>query len=232
MAQCSFFDEGQPISASIPLSNGTASFTTSVLALGSHSITARYTGDNQHSGSVSTALVETVSKGNTSVNLGLTAGSNPAVFGDTLTFTATVSPSSATGTVTFLDGSTPISGAVPLVAGSASLTISTLPIGTHTITAQYSGDATFNVGISAPLQQTVNSPKPTPAVTLALTAGTNPSLFGNSLSFTATVAPASATGTVVFFDGSVAISGNVPLTSGAATFRDQRSGRRNPHHHG
>ncbi|HWG88029.1 MAG TPA: Ig-like domain repeat protein [Candidatus Acidoferrales bacterium] len=213
-----FLDGGEPISASIPLSNGTASFTTSALPLGSHSITARYTGDNQHSGSVSTALVETVSKGNTSVNVSLTAGSNPAVFGDTLTFTATVSPSSATGTVTFLDGSTPLSDAVPLVAGSASLSIATLPIGTHAITAQYSGDATFNAGISAALQQTVNSPKPTPVVTLALSAGTNPSVFGNSLTFTATVAPASATGTVIFFDGSVAISGNIPLSNGVAAF--------------
>ncbi|HKT49270.1 MAG TPA: Ig-like domain-containing protein, partial [Candidatus Angelobacter sp.] len=213
-----FLDGGEPISASIPLNNGSASFTTSALALGSHSITARYTGDNQRSGSASTALVETVSKGNTTVNVGLTAGSNPAVFGDSLTFTATVSPSSATGTVTFLDGSNPISDAVPLVSGSASLNIATLPIGTHAITAQYSGDATFNFGISAPLQQTVNSPKPTPVVSLALSAGTNPSVFGNSLTFTATVAPASATGIVVFFDGSVAISGNIPLSSGAATF--------------
>jgi hypothetical protein len=152
------------------------------------------------------------------VNVGLTAGSDPAVFGDTLTFTATVSASSATGTVTFLDGSNPISEAVPLVAGSASLTISTLPIGTHVITAQYSGDATFNAGVSAPLQQTVNSPKPTPVVSLALSAGTNPSIFGNSLTFTATVAPASATGTVVFFDGNSAISGNIQLSSGVASF--------------
>lgn len=213
-----FLDGGEPISASIPLSNGSATFSTSALALGSHSITARYTGDNQRSGSVSTALAETVSKGNTSVNVSLAAGSNPAVLGDSLSFTATVSPNSATGTVTFFDGSTPISDAVALVAGSASLTTSTLPIGAHAITAQYSGDATFNAGLSAPLQQIVNSPKPTPVVALALSAGTNPSVFGNSLSFTATLAPASATGTIVFFDGSLAISGNIPLSSGAATF--------------
>jgi subtilisin family serine protease len=213
-----FLDAGAPISASIPLNSGSASFSTSALGLGIHSITARYTGDNQHSPSLSTALVQTVSKGNTSVSVNLSAGSNPSIFGDSLTFTATVAPGSATGTVTFFDGSNVISGELPLANGSASITISGLSIGTHSITAQYSGDGAFNASLSAPFLQTVNSPKPTPVVSLVLSAGTNPSVFGNTLTFTASVAPASATGTVVFFDGTVAISGNLPVNEGTVSF--------------
>jgi len=213
-----FLDAGAPISASIPLSNGSASFTTSTLALGSHSITARYTGDNQHSASASPAFVQTVSKGNTSVGVSLAAGSNPAIFGDSLTFTATVTPTSATGAVTFFDGANVISGELPLAGGSASLTVSTLSIGTHSITAQYSGDAGLNASSSAPLLETVNSPKPTPVVAVVLSAGANPSVFGDALTFTASIAPASATGTVVFYDGTVAISGNLPLSSGTVSF--------------
>lgn len=213
-----FLDGGTPISGSIPLSGGTASLSTSDLALGTHSITARYTGDNRLMPSVSPELIQTVVKGNTTVSISLTAGTNPSIAGDSLTFAATVAPSSATGTIVFLDNGIAISGNLPLSAGSARITTSSLPIGTHSITAQYSGDATFDGSVSAAFVQAVNSPKANSSVTLALSAGANPSPFGTSLTFTATIAPASATGSVTFFDGPVAISGAIPLTSNTATF--------------
>jgi hypothetical protein len=208
-----FLDSGSPLSGSIQLSNGSASFTTSTLALGSHSITARYTGDNQHSPSVTPALVQNVVKGNSSVSISLTAGTNPAFADDSLTFTATVTPSSATGSVVFFDGNTAISGNLPVMNGSVSLTTTALSVGTHSITAQYSGDATFNGATSAALSQTVKSP-----ISLFLASGTNPSVFGAPLTFTASVTPSSTTGTVTFFDGAVAISGSLPLNGGTASF--------------
>jgi subtilisin family serine protease len=213
-----FLDNGSPLSGSIRLSNGTASFTTSTLALGSHSISARYTGDNQRSPSTSPALVENIVKGNASISVSLTGGTNPALTGDILTFAANVTPSTATGSVVFFDNSIAISGNLPVIGGSASFTTSTLSLGTHSITAQYSGDATFNGAASAVLLQTVNNPKITPMVSLLLTSGTNPSVFGAPLTFTATVTPSSATGTVTFFDGTVAISGSLPLNGGTASF--------------
>src|SRR5262249_11437502 len=146
-------DGGSPLSGSIQLSNGSAAFTTSTLALGSHSINARYTGDNQHGPSVSPALVQNVVKGNSSVSVSLTAGTNPAFTGDSLTFIATVTPTAATGFIVFFDGGTAISGNLPVIAGSASLTTSTLSVGAHSITAQYSGDASFNAATSAALSQ-------------------------------------------------------------------------------
>ncbi len=57
-----FLDGNTPISNAIPLSNGAASFSTAGLALGAHSITARYTGNNQLSASVSPALIQNVNK--------------------------------------------------------------------------------------------------------------------------------------------------------------------------
>ena len=161
--------------------------------------------------------MQTVNKPNTSVSLVLTAGTNPSLVGDTLTFTANLTPNSATGTVVFFDGSTPISGDVTLVGGSASFTTSSLPFGIHSITAQYSGDATFNGSTSAAFLQTVNNPKANSVTSVSLSAGTNPLVFGNSLTFMANVTPASATGTVVFFDGPTPISGNLTLSSGTVS---------------
>jgi hypothetical protein len=48
----------------------------------------------------------------------------------------------------FFDGTTPISGGIPLNNGTAVFTTSTLAIGTHMISAQYGGDANFNGSLS------------------------------------------------------------------------------------
>jgi hypothetical protein len=137
-----FLDGGTPISDAIPLSNGVASFSTSTLALGTHSITARYTGDNKSAASTSPILVQTVARANSSISV--TAPDDSIKAGSPATFTATIAPASATGTVTFFDGSTAISGAIAVNNGTARFAISTLSTGTHSITARYNGDANFN----------------------------------------------------------------------------------------
>jgi len=162
-------------------------------------------------------LAQTVNKPNTSVSVALTAGANPSLVGDALTFTANVTPNSATGTVVFFDGSNVISGNVTLIGGAASFTTSSLPFGIHSVTAQYSGDANFNGSTSSALSQTVNTPKANSVTGLSLSAGTNPSVFGDSLTFTVNVTPSSAMGTVVFYDGPTAISGNLTLSSGTVS---------------
>jgi hypothetical protein len=81
----------------------------------------------------------------TTTTTAVTSSSDPSVFGQTVTFTATVTPQgsgSPTGTVTFHDGSTTL-GTSSLSSGTATFTISTLAIGTHSITAVYSGDSNF-----------------------------------------------------------------------------------------
>jgi hypothetical protein len=133
-----------------------ATFSTSTLAVGTHSITAQYNGDGSHTGSTSPPLSQTVNKAATTITL--TSNDNPARTGQPVTFTATVSPSAATGTVQFFDGSTSL-GTVALSGGQASLTTSTLSAAKHSITAVYSGDANFASSTSAVLSQNVTGRK-------------------------------------------------------------------------
>src|SRR5207249_4922647 len=94
---------------------------------------------------------------------------NPSVWAQSVTFTATVSPLGATGTVQFLDGST-VLGVVGVASGTASLMTSSLAPGAHPITSVYSGDANYGASSSAALSQTVNK-APT---TTTLTSSQNP----------------------------------------------------------
>jgi hypothetical protein len=96
---------------------------------------------------------------------------NPSTYGESVTFTATVTRSSGSstpsGTVTFSEGGTTLgSGTLSGSGASATATYSTtnLPTGNNTIVAAYSGDANFNAssGTNSPAQ-TVN--KATPTVT-------------------------------------------------------------------
>jgi hypothetical protein len=77
------------------------------------------------------------------------------VFGQTVTFTATVTSQAGTltGSVTFTSDGTPL-GTVGLAGGKATLTTSGLPAGNHTISATYTGDANFLTS-NATLTQTV-----------------------------------------------------------------------------
>jgi autotransporter-associated beta strand protein len=88
----------------------------------------------------------------------LASSLNPSNSGQSVTFTATVSPQSGvltpTGTVTFLDGVVTLA-TVPLTSGTATFTTSSLTTGTHVITATYNGDATFAAATSAALEQEV-----------------------------------------------------------------------------
>ena len=96
------------------------------------------------------------SKANTTTNL--SSSLNPSTSGASVTLTATVTGSSPTGTVQFaIDGSN-VGSAVTLSLGSASYSTSSLAVGTHTVTATYSGN-TSNAGSSGTLSpsQVVNA---------------------------------------------------------------------------
>ncbi len=97
----------------------------------------------------------------TATTTALTSSANPSQFGQAVIFTATVTPqpgfdkSTPTGTVSFLDGTTNI-GSSPLNgSGVATLSTSTLALGTHHITATYNGDTNFSPSTSSGLQQLV-----------------------------------------------------------------------------
>ena len=92
-----------------------------------------------------------------SSSVALASSANPSTFGQSVTFVATVTGSSPTGTVTFRDGAT-VLGTSPLGAGQATFTMSTLSVGSHSITAAYSGDANNAASTSAALNQVVGVP--------------------------------------------------------------------------
>jgi CSLREA domain-containing protein len=142
---------------------------------------------------------------------------NPSTFGQSVTFTATVSGgSNPTGTVQFEDGSANLGAAVALSGSTATLTTSALTVGTHPITAVYSGDANNTASTSPVLNQVVNGAGPT-ATTTSLVSSLNPSLVGQAVTFTATVNGASPTGTVQFNDGAAALA-NTTLNGSTASF--------------
>ena len=146
---------------------------------------------------------------------------NPSTFGQTVTFTATVASGTGTptGTVTFKDGATTLDSSA-LSDGVATLSTASLTAGTHTITAEYLGDTNFaaSTGTLAGGQE-VNSTN----TLVLLNASPNPSVLGQTVTFTATIliqginhpsAPSvcTVTGTVAFKDGAATL-GSIPVNA-------------------
>jgi hypothetical protein len=149
------FVKGAKVLGTGTLSGGSASFTTSTLMAGTNLIKAVYSGDSNLRGSTSKPVTQVVNKATTTTTL--TSSQNPSNFGQSVTFTASVTPQfggTITGTVTFYDGTTALK-TVALSGGVAKFTTSTLTSGAHNITATYNGNASFT-GSSASLTQTVN----------------------------------------------------------------------------
>ena len=98
---------------------------------------------------------------------------------------------------------------------TVSMSTSNLAVGTHTLTAVYGGDSNFNGSTSLPVVVVIT--QVTPTITLASTP--NPSTFGQSVTFTATLAGSDTvpSGTVTFKDGAQTL-GTGTLTNGIATF--------------
>ena len=210
------FSDGATTLGTSALNGGTATVSTAALTVGLHSINASYSGDANFSSS-SASLNQTVNPASTTLTLGSSA--NPSGFGQPVIFTATITPQysgQASGTVTFKDGNTTL-GSVALNGNVANLTTSGLAIGTHSITALYSGDANHAGSTSAVLTQTVKAA----TTTTTLASSTNPSIFGSSVMFTTTVTTSGSTaptGTVTFMDGATALGTGTLNASGVATF--------------
>src|SRR6201986_87686 len=89
-------------------------------------------------------------------SVSLTSSANLAVLGSPVSLTATVSPSLATGNITFYDGVT-VLGTEPLSGSKAVLTTSLLPAGTQSLYVYYLGDGAYFPSKSTPLTQVVNA---------------------------------------------------------------------------
>ncbi len=184
----------------------------STLGVGTHLITAIYTPDGNNLASTS-AVFSQVVVGKAATTTTLASGPNPSYVGQPVTFIATVSPAAATGSVTFMQGHTML-GSAPVSSGVATFTTTSLPAGSLTIIAVYSGDAQFTGSTSAKLTQTVN--KGTTTTTVGAT------LSGGIATFKATVVGTptyggTPDGTVTFMAGNTSVGTGTLNGSGIAT---------------
>jgi len=200
-----FKDNGTSIGTGTLNASGVATLVLPTLTLGANSITAVYGGDSNFATSTSSAQSVPVAFG--TVNTALVVSPTTSGFGSSVTFTATLTDSvgiTPTGTVTFKDGSTTIGSAVAVSGtGVAAMTISTLSAGTHSITANYSGDGNFNASSSSAQTLTVNA---TP-FTVTVPAAVSASIGAATSLYTVTVTPGSAG-----YSGVVTLACSSPVT--------------------
>jgi pro-kumamolisin-like protein/Big-like domain-containing protein len=217
---------GSPVAVSAIVGSQTgvpssgASVTTTQLALGNNSITAKYSGDSNYAPSTSAAATIDVQ-----ILTTLTVrSSNPiSSRGSNVTFTATITvptnQPAPTGSVNFFDASGTI-GTATVMNGAATITTSSLPGGEYAVLATYSGDVNY-AGVTSTVNETVNLLSSTTAVT----ASSSTVQQGLSVTFTATVSPTQAggptpSGSLQFFSNGTGIgltslnaSGQAQLTT-------------------
>jgi hypothetical protein len=140
-----------------------------------------------------------------STTTAVSSSANPSAYGDSVTFTATVSGTGGTpsGNITFKEGAATLAS-VALASGQAAFSTSTLNTGDHTITAQYSGDESFAAS-SGTASQSVN--KAPAGVTLAELSWT---YDGTAKSATLSTTPAGLAASVTYEGSSLA-----PTTAGS-----------------
>ena len=193
-----FRDGGTPLGSISLDGTGVAVLHTSSLAVGSHIITVSYAGDNNVS-AASASLTESIQSATT--QLTLTGSANPGTYGTPLTLTASATSNggSATGAVTFTERGASLGSVVLNGQENASVTLSTLSPGAHTIVANYAGDGRAAASVSAPLTVVVKQ-----ITSLALSSSSNPALTMSSITLTTALTnsgAANATGSVVFTEG-------------------------------
>ncbi len=225
------FLQGSTVVATVPVDDGTASYTTTSLPVGTFAFSAAYNATAGNVGSSSPIITQTVVPFPTATRIA--SSPNPSMLGQTVTLTASVvngiGPVTA-GSVTFRRGKK-LLGTVSLGgSGTASISISSLPAGVARIQAIYSGAANDLSSVSPVLAQKVNA---LPTVTVLLSLSSQLKSNGQTeYILVATTATESAliqpTGTVVFRKNGRAI-GSAKLKNGTAVLvlraRAAQSGR-------
>jgi subtilase family serine protease len=233
-----FLDSGTPITGVVTYQTAaqteggplvTATFSTTALKPGNHTITAQFTGDSNYSASTVSNSVTTDIQISTAGST-LTASSATIQHGASETLTYTVVPSQTggpapTGTVQFTCycGGAGLSFVAPVTNGQVQWVTSVLPGGSDQISASYGGDSNYQ-----------NSAENTSVTVTLLGSATSVSTSnasissGTSVTLSATVAASKSggpapTGTVQFSagtnssGGSTTLGSAVPVASGAAS---------------
>ncbi|MCW2799039.1 MAG: hypothetical protein JWQ70_511 [Aeromicrobium sp.] len=207
----------------VDLTDGAADSTLNGLAVGDHTIKATYlSGDTNFVTSTSAPRTQTVNKAATETTVASSAPTS--VFGQPVTFTATVSPvapgaGSPAGTITFKDGSQ-VLGTAPVSSATdeqASIQVSNLSVAQHAIVATYDGDGSFQ-GSNGSVAQKVERAHTSTLVT----SSANPAKSGQAITFTANVSPVAPgagdpLGTVTFTINGAQLGNAVMVANGQAT---------------
>ena len=212
-----FLDGSVTIGTATLNASSVATFSSNSLAVGLHSITAVYSGDEQNATATSTAVVENVEQSTTTT---MTSTPNPSIAQTSIILAAAVvGPSGSnimpSGTVTFYDGTLALGATSLSASGTASLSISSLSPGAHSIKASYSGDTrSFTSQSVAVIQNVSQSPTKT-----SLNASIISPYAGVSTTFTSVASRTDGiipTGVVTFLDGSVSIGAATLDATGTA----------------
>lgn len=195
------------VDTTVTMSGGSASANL-LLNAGVYQFLAVYSGDNTFAGSGTAATSLNVGQASTMVTV--SSSNNPVPAGSPVTFTAQVTPlvpgsGTASGTATFFDGATNLGSANLLNNASASLSTPTLTIGSHSITASYSGDMNFTGSTSQPITQTITTSNFTVQLTQVSPPPNQPALIGGSF------------GRIVAFRADVTNTGTTTTSSNTIT---------------
>jgi hypothetical protein len=206
------FYDGGVVLGTWALSSGAASLASSMLVPGTHSLTAVYNGNSPYTTSTSTPVAVIVASAATTTTL--TPAAATVTAGSPVSVTVVVASAYGTpaGTVTFYDGATLLGTGTLNSNGQAGYTASSLPVGTHNLTAVYSEGSSWGTSTSAPVAVTVTSANTTTAVSPSASSA----IYGSPVTFAASVSSAAGTpsGTVTFYDGA-ALLGTGTLSNGA-----------------
>jgi hypothetical protein len=200
-------------------------------SVGTYPMYEAYSGDDYYAPSRSVDYLVTVMQDTTATTLASSA--NPSTQLQPLTLTATVAASypgalagtvfpTVVGTVQFFDGVTPIGTATVNAQGVATLTATTLLVGTHSLTACYVNSLNFMPSCSPVVTQVVVAASVPVATVTLLTSSLNPSITGQAVTFTATVEttgaiPSTPAGSVSFYDGTTLLQTVALNAQGIAT---------------
>jgi hypothetical protein len=204
---------------------------TAIAGFNGNQYRAVFTNSCSPSTATSNAATLTVSKAATTTTLTSSDADNTTVFGESVTFTATVAVTAPgagtpTGNVQFFDGASPLGAPVALSGTSATLPISSLTVtgSPHSITAKYVGNTNFLESTSNAISHTVN---PAATTTTITSSSPNPSFVFQQYAVNwsvVVVAPGSGTptGTVQVSDGSATCS--APVGNGTCSLTSNTPG--------
>ena len=215
-----FKEGGRDLGPSIPVdATGKATTMPTFNVAGEYSITAVFSGSGNYLGSTSntqTVNVKAPAPADQQTQTVLTVPAD-AKTGTAVGLSVTVTPSPVGGTVQFKDGSGNLGSAVQVVDGKASIMHEFASVGTHDITAVYSGAAGFLTSTSAAQTVSVTAPAAEDQETSITVSAPTSAVKGAKVDLVAAVVPTLSAGTVQFMDGTTPIGGPVAVVNGKAT---------------